>query len=130
MLMFFFRFSRNFDNLYNWSSVIYKCLNHAEIHWRNFGQVAENPISIRLSQPKWILPAAMLWIKYKSLMETLSEKLHSKLRVTKHVNYVLSERLVSMKRQCWANSQNSLRECLELVGAVCSASDDNLEKKV
>ena len=58
------------------------------------------------------------------------EKLQSELTVAKQVNSVLSERLASMERQCWANAQYSRRECLELVGVPRSASDRNLEEKV
>ena len=55
------------------------------------------------------------------------EKFQSEVTVVKQVNSVLSERLVSMERQCWANAQYSRRECLELVGVPCSVSDENLE---
>ena len=58
------------------------------------------------------------------------EKLQSELTVAKQVNSVLSERLASMERQCWANVQYSRRECLELAGVPGSASDDDLEEKV
>ena len=58
------------------------------------------------------------------------EKLQSELIVVGQVNYVLSERLVSMKRQCWANAQYFRPECLELVGALRSVSDGNSEEKV
>ena len=57
-------------------------------------------------------------------------KLQSELIVVKQVNSVLSERLVSMERQCWVNAQYSRRECLELVGVPRSASDGDLEEKV
>ena len=40
------------------------------------------------------------------------EKLPSELIVEKHLNSVLSERLVSMECQCWANAKYSRRECL------------------
>ena len=58
------------------------------------------------------------------------EKLQSELIVIKQVNSVLSERLVSMECQCWANAQYSRRECLELVGVPRSVSDGDLEEKV
>ena len=58
------------------------------------------------------------------------EKLQFELTVAKQVNSVLSERLVSMERQCWANAQFYRRECLELVGVPRSVSDENLEEKV
>lgn len=46
------------------------------------------------------------------------------------MNFLLSEKLVSMKHQCWANTQYSRRECLELVDIPRSISDDILEEKV
>ena len=58
------------------------------------------------------------------------EKHQSELTVAKQVNSVLSERLVSMERQCWANAEYSRRECLELVGAPRSVSNGGLEEKV
>ena len=42
---------------------------------------------------------------------------------------MVSERLVSMEHQCWANSQYSRREYLELVGVPPSVSDSHLEEK-
>ena len=57
------------------------------------------------------------------------EKLQFELTVAKQVNSVLSERLVSMERQCWANAQYSRRECLRLVGVPRSISDEDLEEK-
>ena len=58
------------------------------------------------------------------------EKLQSELIDVKQVNSVLSERLVSMERQCCSNAQYSRRESLELVGVPRSVSDGDLEEKV
>ena len=58
------------------------------------------------------------------------EKLQSELIVVKQVNSVLSERLVSMECQCWANVQYSRRECLELAAVPRSVSDGNLQETV
>ena len=55
------------------------------------------------------------------------EKLQFELTVAKQVNSVLSERLVSMERQCWANAQYSRHECLELVGLPRSVSGGDLK---
>ena len=46
------------------------------------------------------------------------------------MNYVLSERLVSIEHQCWANDQYSIHECFELVGVPRSVSDGDLEEIV
>ena len=58
------------------------------------------------------------------------EKLQFELTVAKQVNYVLSERLVSMECWCWTNAQYSRCECLELVGVPRDDSDGDLEEKV
>ena len=58
------------------------------------------------------------------------ENLQSELIVANQVNSLLSERLVSIERQCWANAQYSIHECLELVGVTRSVSDGDLEQKV
>ena len=52
------------------------------------------------------------------------EKLGSDLSVARQVNSVLRERLISLERQCWSNSQYFRRECLELTG-IPEASDNN-----
>ena len=58
------------------------------------------------------------------------EKLQSELTVAKQVNFALSEKLVSMERQCCVNAQYSRLECSEVVGLPRSVSDGDLEKKV
>ena len=52
------------------------------------------------------------------------EKLGSDLSVARQVNSVLRERVTSLERQCWSNSQYSRREYLELTG-IPEASDNN-----
>ena len=55
------------------------------------------------------------------------EKLRSELDVTKNVNSLLSDRLTSLERQCWANAQYSRRECVEISGIPKSVEDNALE---
>ena len=55
------------------------------------------------------------------------EKLRSELDVTKNVNSLLSDRLTSLDRQCWANAQYSRRECVEISGIAKSVEDNALE---
>ena len=43
------------------------------------------------------------------------DKLQSDACIMKNVNNLLSSRLVDMERHCWANAQNSRRECLDIV---------------
>ena len=44
------------------------------------------------------------------------KKLEGKLALSKKINELLSDRLVNMERQCWANAQYSTRECVEVAG--------------
>ena len=46
------------------------------------------------------------------------------------ITIVLSERLVHMERQCWANVQYSWRECGTIVGILSSIYHDQLEESV
>ena len=55
------------------------------------------------------------------------EKPQSELDVTKNVNILLSDRLTSLERQCWANAQYSRRECVEISGIPKSVEDNALE---
>ena len=43
---------------------------------------------------------------------------------------VLSEMVVCMERQCWANAQHSRRDCVGLVGVPRNNSKGDLEEKV
>ena len=45
-------------------------------------------------------------------------------------NNFLNERLIALKRQCWANAQYSRREWLEFTGIPSSVSDKDLEEVV
>ena len=43
---------------------------------------------------------------------------------------MLSQRVVDLERQCWANAQYSRRECLEIVSIPRSVDDNSLKEKV
>ena len=58
------------------------------------------------------------------------EKLGSDLSVARQVNSVLRERVTSLERQCWSNSQYSRRECLELTGIPETSDNNTLESTV
>ena len=45
----------------------------------------------------------------------------------KKANSLLSERLQTIEKQCWANAQYCRRECLEISGIPSSVSDNDLE---
>ena len=54
----------------------------------------------------------------------------SDLSVTKKLNTLLSERLKTIEKPCWTNTQYSRRECLEISGIPSSVSDNDLEDAV
>ena len=58
------------------------------------------------------------------------DQMKSDLSVTKKVNTLLSERLQTIEKQCWANVQYSRRECLEISGIPSSVSDNDLQDTV
>ena len=62
-------------------------------------------------------------------MEGFSQ-MKSDLSATKKVNTLLSERLQTIERQCWANAQYSRRDCLEISGIPSSLSGNDLEDVV
>ena len=53
-------------------------------------------------------------------------KFESELAISKNITCVLSERLVQMERQCWANTRYSQRECMEIVGIHSSVHHNQL----
>ena len=50
--------------------------------------------------------------------------------LAKQVSYLLQNRLVNMKRQCWTNAQYSRREGLDRIGIPSEIEADFLEEKV
>ena len=81
---------------------------------------------VLLQQAKMDAANSQIMDQIRKLNEDF-EKLQFELTVAKQVNSVLSERLVSMERQCWANAQYSRHECLELVGLPRSVSGGDLK---
>ena len=65
----------------------------------------------------------------RNLSDTIT-KLSSELSIVKNVNTVLSNRLVTLERQCWANAQYSRRKCLDIVGIPPEVSEEVLEETV
>ena len=55
------------------------------------------------------------------------DQMKSDLGVTKKVNNLLSERLQTKEKQCWANAQYPRRKCLKISGIPSSVSDNVLE---
>ena len=52
------------------------------------------------------------------------------LLVTKNVNSLLQPRVIDLERQCWANSQYSKRECLEVAGIPVSVKRNDVKDKI
>ena len=52
------------------------------------------------------------------------------LLVTKNVNSLLQPRVIDLERQCWANSQYSKRECLEVAGIPVSVKRNDIKDKI
>ena len=57
-------------------------------------------------------------------------KLQADIKTAKHINNLLSQRVVDLERECWANAEYSRRECLEIVSIPRSVDDNSLEEKV
>ena len=57
------------------------------------------------------------------------KKLEGELALSKNISEMLSDQLVNMERQCWANAQYSRRECMGVAGIPQSVSASDLEKK-
>ena len=52
------------------------------------------------------------------------------MKIAKDITNLLSQRVIDLKRQCWANAQYSRRESLEVVGIPRSVNDNTLKEKV
>ena len=57
-------------------------------------------------------------------------KLEADVKIAKSINNLLSQQVVDLERQCWANAQYSRREWLEIIGIPRSVDDNSLEEKV
>ena len=57
-------------------------------------------------------------------------KYEADIAITKNAHTLLSKQLIETERQCWANTQYSHRECIEIVGIPSSVEKENLESKV
>ena len=62
--------------------------------------------------------------------KTNFKKPETDVSIVKKVNNILMKKSVDLERQCWANAQYSLRECLEIAGITTSILQQNLEENV
>ena len=65
--------------------------------------------------------------KVRKLKECVA-KLDGELALSKNISKLLSDRLINMERQYWANAQYSRRECVEVAGIPQSVPANDLEK--
>ena len=57
-------------------------------------------------------------------------KLEADFKIAKNINNLLSQRVVYLERQCWANAQYLRRECQDIVGIPPPVDENSLEEKV
>ena len=57
------------------------------------------------------------------------KKLEAGLAISRSVNAKLKDRITSLERQCWSNSQYSRRECLEITGFPDNINNEDLGGK-
>ena len=57
------------------------------------------------------------------------KKLEADLAISRSVNTKLRDRIISLERQCWSNSQYSRLQCLEITGLPGNINNENLEEK-
>ena len=87
-------------------------------------------ISIILSQQRKIDQDNIGWLDESRKLNYNFSKLEADVKIAKKINNLLSQRVVDLERQCWANTQYLRRECLEVVGIPRSVDDNSLEEKV
>ena len=86
-------------------------------------------VSIILSQQRKIDQDNIGWLDEIRKLNDNFSKLEVDVKIAKNINSLLSQRVVDLERQCWANAQYSTRECLEIVGIPRSVDDNSLEEK-
>ena len=64
----------------------------------------------------------------KGFVKKLEGELAENWELSKNISELLSDQLVNMERQCWANAQNSRCECVEVTGISQSVRASDLEK--
>ena len=87
-------------------------------------------ISIILSQQRKIHQDNIGWLDEVRKLNYNFSKLEADVKIAKKINNLLSQRVVDLERQYWANTQYLRRECLEVVGIPRSVDDNSLEEKV
>ena len=57
------------------------------------------------------------------------KKLEVDLAISRSVNTKLRQKMISLERQCWSNSQYSRHEFMEITGLPDNINNDDLEEK-
>ena len=70
------------------------------------------------------------WLNEIRKLNDAFSKLEADVKIAKNINNLLSQLVVALERQCWANAQYSRRECLEIVGVSHSVDDNSLEERL
>ena len=83
-----------------------------------------------MSQQRKIDQDNIGWLDKICKLNDNFSKLEADVKIAKNINNLLSQRVVDLERQCWANAQYSRRECLKIVGIPRSVDDNSLEEKV
>ena len=87
-------------------------------------------ISIILSQQRKIGRDNIGWLDEIRKLNNNFSNLEVDVNIAKNINNLLSQRVVDLEGQCWANVQYLRRECLEVVGIPRSVDGNTLEEKV
>ena len=83
-----------------------------------------------MSQQRKIDQDKIGWLDEIHNLNDNFSKLEADVKIAKNINNLLSQRVVDLERQCWANAQYYRRECLEIVSIPLSVDDNSLKEKV
>ena len=86
--------------------------------------------SITLLQQRKLDQHNIGWLNEIRKLNDAFSKLEADVKIAKNINNLLSQLVVALERQCWANAQYSRRECLEIVGVSHSVDDNSFEERL
>ena len=86
--------------------------------------------SITLLQQRKLDQHNIGWLNEIRKLNDAFSKLEADVKIAKNINNLLSQLVVALERQCWANAQYSRRECLEIVGVSHFVDDNSLEERL
>ena len=86
--------------------------------------------SITLLQQRKLDQHNIGWLNEIRKLNDAFSKLEADVKIAKNINNLLSQLVVALERQCWANAQYSRRECPEIVGVSHFVDDNSLEERL